>query len=122
MIMETKVCSKCGRELPTGEFYRNANTKDGLQSCCRACSNKMAAESHRRKANKVKEQLKKLDAMEAKQKPVEQPKHKVYTNPVLAPITPRELMLELKARGYEGELVFKEIKMTEHRINLSRLD
>lgn len=28
--METKVCSKCGRELPTSEFYRNANTKDGL--------------------------------------------------------------------------------------------
>ena len=120
--METKVCSKCGRELPTGEFYRNANTKDGLQSCCRACSNKMAAESHRRKANKVKEQLKKLDTMEAKQKPVEQPKHKVYTNPVLAPFTPRELMLELKARGYEGELVFKEIKVTEHRINLGKLD
>lgn len=53
--------------------------------------------------------------------PVEKPKHKVYTNPVLAPITPRELMMELKARGYEGELVFKEIKITEHRINLSRL-
>lgn len=53
--------------------------------------------------------------------PVEHPKHKVYTNPVLAPITPREMMLELKARGYEGELVFKEIKITEHRINLSRL-
>ena len=31
MIMETKVCSKCGRELPKSEFYRNANTKDGLQ-------------------------------------------------------------------------------------------
>ena len=113
--METKVCSKCGRELPKSEFYRNSNTKDGLQSCCRACSNKQSTESHRRKANKVKEQLKKLDAMEAKQK------HKVYTNPVLAPITPREMMLELKARGYEGELVFKEIKITEHRINLSRL-
>ena len=82
----------------------------------------MAAESHRRKVDKVKEQLKKLDAMEAKQKSVEHPKHKVYTNPVLAPITPRELMLELKARGYDGELVFKEIKVTEHRINLSRLD
>lgn len=119
--METKKCSKCGRELPKSEFYRNPRTKDGLQSWCRACSNKQSVVSHRKKANKVKEQLKKLAAMEAKQKPVEQPKHKVYTNPVLAPITPREMMLELKARGYEGELVFKEIKITEHRINLSRL-
>lgn len=117
--METKVCSKCGRELPRSEFYRNANTKDGLQSCCKDCSNKMATESHRRKTAKVKAQLEKLEKLEAK--PVEQPKHKVYTNPVLAPITPREMMLELKARGYEGELVFKEIKITEHRINLSRL-
>jgi hypothetical protein len=53
--------------------------------------------------------------------PLEQPKHKVYTNPVLAPITPRELILELKARGYEGELIFKDIKITEQRINLLRL-
>lgn len=110
--METKVCSKCGRELPKSEFYRNANAKDGLQFFCKECT-KEAVQNGRMKK-------KSQSGAEAKA-PVEQPKHKVYTNPVLAPITPREMMLELKARGYEGELIFKEIKITEHRINLSRL-
>jgi hypothetical protein len=49
-------------------------------------------------------------------------KHKVYTNPILAQFTPRELMLELKARGYVGELLFVEHIIKEHRINLGKLD
>jgi hypothetical protein len=31
-------------------------------------------------------------------------------------------MLELKARGYEGELLYIERIVKEHRINLSKLD
>lgn len=31
---------------------------------------------------------------------------KVYTNPYLAKFKPRELIAELKARGYSGELTF----------------
>lgn len=115
MIMETKVCSKCGRELPASEFHKHPHTRDGLNSYCKVCAVKSVMESCRKRAQSGKAETK-------EQKPVEQPKHKVYTNPVLAPITPREMMLELKARGYEGELVFKEIKITEHRINLSRLN
>lgn len=115
MIMETKVCSKCGRELPTSEFYRHPRTSDGLHSYCKVCAVKTVMESRRKRAQSGKAEAK-------EQKPVEHPKHKVYTNPVLTPFTPRELMLELKARGYEGELVFKEVKVTEHRINLGKLD
>ena len=33
----TKVCSKCGRELPVSEFGRHAKTKDGYQPVCREC-------------------------------------------------------------------------------------
>ena len=112
--METKKCTKCGRELPTSEFYKNKATKDGLQHHCKSCNDKMSLEARRRRKAL-------LAKTEVCAKPTEYLKHKVYTNPVLAPISPRELMLELKARGYEGELVFKEIKVTEHRINLSRL-
>ena len=33
----TKVCKKCGRELPVSEFGRHAKTKDGYQPVCREC-------------------------------------------------------------------------------------
>ena len=44
--------------------------------------------------------------------------HKIYTDKDLARFTPRQLVLELKARGYEGKLVFKEYIVKEHVINL----
>lgn len=34
-----KKCSKCGRELPVSEFWKNASTKDGLQTYCKECGN-----------------------------------------------------------------------------------
>lgn len=83
------------------------------------CSH-LVKNAQKKKSKKSRMKKKSQSGAEVKA-PVEHPKHKVYTNPVLAPITSRELMLELKARGYEGELIFKEIKITEHRINLLRL-
>lgn len=35
--MDTKICSKCGRELPLTEFYKNKAKKDGLQHMCKEC-------------------------------------------------------------------------------------
>ena len=35
--METKVCKKCGRELPVENFAVNRSNKDGLQAECREC-------------------------------------------------------------------------------------
>ena len=32
-----KKCSKCGRELPASEFWKNASTEDGLQTYCKEC-------------------------------------------------------------------------------------
>lgn len=40
MEKKTKVCSKCGRELPVEQFGRHARTKDGLQPNCRECRSK----------------------------------------------------------------------------------
>lgn len=34
-----KHCSRCNRFLPTTEFYKNKNKKDGLQAYCKSCSN-----------------------------------------------------------------------------------
>jgi hypothetical protein len=119
--METKKCSKCGRELPRSEFHSHSSTKDGLQSQCKECAREAARIANRKRRCIKKNQSGGAEVKAPIATPVEKPMHKVYTNPVLAPISPRELMMELKARGYEGELVFKEIKITEHRINLSRL-
>ena len=33
----TKKCSKCGRELPVSEFYKNKSCKDGLRPYCKEC-------------------------------------------------------------------------------------
>ena len=35
--MDEKKCSECGRMLPTSEFNKNRNNKDGLQDRCRDC-------------------------------------------------------------------------------------
>ena len=33
----TKVCPKCGRELPVSQFYKDKSCKDGLQTHCKEC-------------------------------------------------------------------------------------
>ena len=110
--METKICKKCGRELPLENFSKNAKMKDGLQNHCRACASEYSRQMWQRK----KAQKKENERIEFEKK------FKVYTNKDLAKFTPRELMLELKARGYEGELVYIEHIVKEHRINLNKLD
>ena len=36
---KTKICTKCGKELPISDFYRNVKTKDGLHNYCKTCFN-----------------------------------------------------------------------------------
>lgn len=114
--METKVCKKCGRELPISDFYTNSRAKDGLATYCKECSNELSVEYARKRRARKKEEAKEKERIEFEKK------YKVYTNRELAKFTPRELMLELYARGYEGELLYKEVKITEHRINLAKLN
>ena len=114
--METKGCKRCGRELPLSEFYGNTKAKDGLATYCKECSNALSVEYARKRRARKKEEAKENERIEFEKK------YKVYTNRELAKFTPRELMLELYARGYEGELLYKEIKVTEHRINLAKLE
>ena len=86
--METKKCTKCGRELPRSEFWKNPTREDGLQEYCKECG---------------KEYFKKK-----RSKPSNSSLKKVFTNPELAKFTPRHLMDELKARGYTGELQYTQ--------------
>ena len=114
--METKVCTKCGRELPIEKFYINKSLKGGHDNTCRECKNAYSKEwakknREKKKARKIEEERIEFEK-----------KYKIYTNKDLAKFNPRELMLELYARGYEGELLYKEVKITEHRINLAKLN
>lgn len=88
--METKICKKCGKELPVDKFYKNKSQKDGLGHYCKDCVN---AYKSSKKANA--DGGGKLT--------------KVFTNPDLAKFKPRELIEELKARGYEGTLTYEQV-------------
>jgi hypothetical protein len=36
-MKNTKICKKCGRELPLSEFYKDKSRKDGLEYRCKEC-------------------------------------------------------------------------------------
>lgn len=114
--METKVCTKCGRELPIEKFYTNKSLKGGHDNTCKECKNAYSKEWARKNREKKKLEAKENERIEFEKM------YKVYTNRELAKFSPRDLMLELKARGYEGELLYREVKVTEHRINLGKLE
>lgn len=86
--MLTKKCSQCGIEKPLSEFHKNSNFVDGVQRICKECV---------RENNKTYRERKKEETL-----------HKVYGNPDLAMFQPRELIAELKARGYTGELQYTQ--------------
>ena len=74
---KTKVCPSCGRSLPMSSFLSHPRSADGKMKECIEC--------HRRK--------------------LRQPKTDTKSNP-LAQFTARQLMRELKMRGYEGVLEY----------------
>jgi hypothetical protein len=80
--METKICKKCGRELPTSNFAKRNLSPDGYSNTCNACLSEKLSKS-------------KQDSTTT---------HKINSNPDLKAFTPRELIEELKARGYKGKL------------------
>lgn len=98
---ETKVCSKCERELPRDMFYAKSNSKDGLQCYCKDCAHAASRKTYEERrilAKSAKESNKQDDKRDLIQ---------VYSNPELAKFTPRELMVELKARGFRWEYMLE---------------
>lgn len=87
--METKVCNKCGRELPLEAFGKCVRNADGLLSSCKECINayNRTARSRRLLGGGVTESKE---------------------NPDLAMFTTKVLLDEIKARGYSGTLEYKK--------------
>lgn len=82
--METKICRICGEEKPITDFPKHPQYKDGHDTRCKSCTN--AIQNARNHARKIT--------------------HKEKGNPALAGFTPRELIEELRARGYNGVLEY----------------
>lgn len=90
-----KTWSKCGAKLDESMFYVNNANKDKLDTFCKECRKKMNRENTNRK--------KQRDSVVAENNNL----IKVYTNPDLALYTPRQLMQELKARGFKWEYMLE---------------
>ena len=114
--IKTKVCKKCGRELPIENFYVNKSLKGGHDNTCKECKNEYAKEWQKNNREKKK-------ALKIENERVEfEKKYKSYTDKELAKFTPRQLILELKARGYVGTLLYEEVIVNEHFIDLSKYE
>ena len=88
--METKICRKCGKELSIDNFYKDRSAEDGLRCYCKAC-------------------IKAYNASKKTDTERRRGLTKVFTNPDLAKFKPRELIEELKARGYKGTLTYEQV-------------
>ena len=89
----TKKCARCGRELSINCFHKDSRSSDGYHPWCKKCR-----EERRQEMKKINE--KKLKTLG------------------LSSYTPRELILELKKRGYTGKLSFTKVM----EIDLENLD
>jgi hypothetical protein len=88
MITEKK-CLKCGETKDVSYFYKQKSMKDGLNPYCKECFNNMVKYSR----HKIKDG----GGLNLNKKAED-------ANNPLADFTPRQLMIELRRRGYEGEL------------------
>lgn len=102
-----KQCKRCGRVLPIENFGAHAHY--GVKSVCKECEHK--ARSAGRKGI-MKNQLAKF----SKEELVAELQNRGLK--IMASPTPREMMLRLKAMGYDGDLKYTEVKT----INLSKLE
>lgn len=98
--VETKVCSLCKQELPLTMFHKNHSRKDGLQTYCKECGKVYFA-------NRTKKKKDILDCVETINVNGKELIKVENFNNELAKFTPRQLMQELKARGFKWDYMIE---------------
>ena len=98
-LKASKVCACCKIEKPLSEFGKNARLKDGHNIYCKVCQNEKNRESRERRKNTLPPPAA-LPAPDATS-------HDQQGKTPLSEYTPRELIMELKDRGYKGHLVWQ---------------
>lgn len=99
----TKRCPRCGQVKPVGEFHKKSKSKDGLQTYCKICQSEI---SHEQAMKRTEERRAKAASRETATPP--NLNNTQSANP-LERFTPRELIAELRRRGYKGELRYENI-------------
>lgn len=102
----TKVCTRCGRELPLESF--GTHKIYGVKHICKDCDREARSVPHRKNARPLEKFHKEELVNELKMRGID-----VLVNPM-----PRDLMLRLKEAGFVGELRFVQTKT----VNLATLE
>ena len=105
--METKTCSKCGRELPVTEFNKHNRTPDGLQKWCRECQKEHWHEKHVGVPVKRRSPLSRYTDAELLNELKARAKN-IMLNP-----TPRDMMQALANLGYKGKLEYTQVHVID---------
>lgn len=103
--METKVCKKCGRELPLDMFGGSAMSADGHKHVCKECVSETMKESHPKGVKCVKgEKIEKPDPSEDVVKWEKAKKDNVIAVCRLSDWNDDDIINELRKRGFKGTI------------------
>lgn len=112
--IKTKVCTKCGKELPLSEFSSKKGTPDGLSYQCKECTREYYREYNKRKREKRLADKESVRMSEIIPKSTAQ---EDVLMDFLLKVQPRLLMKALYKRGYDGDLTYTE----KHIINVGKV-
>ena len=93
---QTQVCKCCGRELPIEMFGASSL---GVHKTCKECTKKHQSQGHKKRIaiEQAKAEAEKARSLRLKD------------------FTPRELMAELKRRGYEYTMKYTEVHVIDSK-------